>query len=274
MANNITEYNATPGSNTTIDSISIDEGMAASNVNNAIRSLMSHLKNVDTGSQALTALSVTGALSAKGGAVFNEDSADVDFRVESNNQANMLLVDGGNDTVSFQPNSATLTIKAGSGDATNNVRLEASGTTSTFLEYRGFLGHQFYVDTTERLRIESSKVSVGSSTISKTSTGTIEIKGTSANQSIITNSDNSVSYANGATLDFGNRSGLVIVNCWNNGQIELFLCAGGAVVRFAGTGTSAGTISFIPSSGVYRWTNDIGSTATFTHTFIQTRNDA
>jgi len=63
MANNITEYNATPGSNTTIDSISIDEGMAASNVNNAIRSLMSHLKNVDTGSQALTALSVTGALS-------------------------------------------------------------------------------------------------------------------------------------------------------------------------------------------------------------------
>ena len=64
MANNITEYNATPGSNTTIDSISIDEGMAASNVNNAIRSLMSHLKNVDTGSQALTALSVAGSVTA------------------------------------------------------------------------------------------------------------------------------------------------------------------------------------------------------------------
>ena len=59
MANNITEYNATPGSNTTIDSISIDEGMAASNVNNAIRSLMSHLKNVDTGSQAMTSPSFT-----------------------------------------------------------------------------------------------------------------------------------------------------------------------------------------------------------------------
>jgi len=66
MANNITEYNATAGSNTTIDSISIDEGMAASNVNNAIRSLMSHLKNVDTGSQALTALSVTGNVSVGG----------------------------------------------------------------------------------------------------------------------------------------------------------------------------------------------------------------
>ena len=34
-----------------------------------------------------------------GGAVFNEDSADVDFRVESNGNANMLFVDGGNDRV-------------------------------------------------------------------------------------------------------------------------------------------------------------------------------
>jgi len=64
MATNITEYNATAGSNTSIDSINLQENqMVASDVNNAIRSLMSHLKNVDTGSQALTALSVTGALS-------------------------------------------------------------------------------------------------------------------------------------------------------------------------------------------------------------------
>ena len=60
--NNITQYDATAANNTDIDSINIDEGMAASDVNNAIRSLMSHLKNVDTGSQALTALSVTGNL--------------------------------------------------------------------------------------------------------------------------------------------------------------------------------------------------------------------
>ena len=39
------------------------------------------------------------ALSAKGGAVFNEDSADKDFRVESNGNANMVFVDGGNDSV-------------------------------------------------------------------------------------------------------------------------------------------------------------------------------
>ena len=39
-------------------------------------------------------LGVTGALSAKGGAVFNEDSASVDFRIESNDDANMFFLDG------------------------------------------------------------------------------------------------------------------------------------------------------------------------------------
>ena len=153
---NITQYSATPSSNADINDINIAENCPASGLNNAIRELMAHLKNVDTGSQALTALSVTGTLSAKGGAVFNEDSADVDFRVESNGQANMLLVDGGNDTVSFQPNSGNLAIKAGRVDSTNNVRLEAGGTTSTYLEYRGYLGHIFDVNTTEKMRINSS----------------------------------------------------------------------------------------------------------------------
>ncbi len=56
------------------------------------------------GSRKLSASSTgiaieNGTLSAKGGAVFNEDSADVDFRVESNGNANMLFVSGGNDVV-------------------------------------------------------------------------------------------------------------------------------------------------------------------------------
>ena len=42
---------------------------------------------------------IGGALSAKGGAVFNEDSADVDFRVESNNTAHLFFADGGEDVV-------------------------------------------------------------------------------------------------------------------------------------------------------------------------------
>ena len=52
--------------------------------------------------QALTAttLTATGAVSLNGGSfVFNEDSADVDFRIESNGNANMLTVNGGGDRV-------------------------------------------------------------------------------------------------------------------------------------------------------------------------------
>ena len=40
-------------------------------------------------------LAVTGVVTANGGAVFNEGSADVDFRVESNGNANAIFVDGG-----------------------------------------------------------------------------------------------------------------------------------------------------------------------------------
>ena len=38
-------------------------------------------------------------LDQDGAFTFNEDSADVDFRVESNGNANMLFVSGGNDVV-------------------------------------------------------------------------------------------------------------------------------------------------------------------------------
>jgi len=54
---------------------------------------------------AFTTLSTTGVLTQDGGAVFNEASADVDFRVESNGNANMLFVDGGNDRVGIGTDS-------------------------------------------------------------------------------------------------------------------------------------------------------------------------
>ena len=64
----------------------------------------------DSGVTMSSTLGVTGALSAKGGAVFNEDSADVDFRVESNGNANMLFVDGGQDRVGISNNNPQATL--------------------------------------------------------------------------------------------------------------------------------------------------------------------
>ena len=54
-----------------------------------------------------------GAFTQDGAAVFNEGSADVDFRVESNSNANMLFVDAGNDKIGIGTNSGS-----GSGQVT------------------------------------------------------------------------------------------------------------------------------------------------------------
>jgi hypothetical protein len=78
-----------------------DAGMLAfTNGSNVLGSIV-----VDTNSGVQNAgimyLSSTGVLDiqAAGGVVINEDSVDADFRVESNGNANMLVVDGGDDSV-------------------------------------------------------------------------------------------------------------------------------------------------------------------------------
>jgi len=46
-----------------------------------------------------TLIEAVGRLEVTGGAIFNEASADVDFRIESNGNANMFFVDGGDNTI-------------------------------------------------------------------------------------------------------------------------------------------------------------------------------
>lgn len=66
--------------------------------------------------KALSSLTVngdstlTGDLTINGGAVINEASADEDFRVESNGNANMLFVDGGVDKVGIGTNAPEATL--------------------------------------------------------------------------------------------------------------------------------------------------------------------
>ena len=54
---------------------------------------------IDPPATISTAQTFSSTLTANGGAVFNEDSASVDFRVESNGDANCLIVDGSGDKV-------------------------------------------------------------------------------------------------------------------------------------------------------------------------------
>jgi len=71
-----------------------------------------------------------------GGVVFNEDSADLDFRVESNGNANAIFVNGGEDTVgignsnahSFDDNADNLVVGTGSGH--NGITIYSDGSSS------------------------------------------------------------------------------------------------------------------------------------------------
>ncbi len=65
----ISEYSATPSANTDIDNIDINEGCSPSGINNAIRSLMSHLKGWQggtSGDSLAVAGGGTGATTASG----------------------------------------------------------------------------------------------------------------------------------------------------------------------------------------------------------------
>jgi hypothetical protein len=70
------------------------------------------------------AITTTGDTSLKGNVVINEDSADKDFRVESNGNANMVFVDGGNDVVGIG------TVPATTGNIVTHIKQGDSGATS------------------------------------------------------------------------------------------------------------------------------------------------
>jgi hypothetical protein len=138
------------------------------------------LTKIKTGSVSdsitLTTPTIDGVLTANGGAVFNEASADVDFRVESDNNTHALFVDGGNNLVGIgtdSPNSYYSKKLVVSSPDENGITIV--GTTSSYnylmfadgtsgdATYRGYLGYDhaddsmvFATAASNRLRIDSS----------------------------------------------------------------------------------------------------------------------
>ena len=113
--------------------------------------------------------------------VFNESGSTADFRVESNNNANMLFVDGGNNKVGVGTGSPNrdLHISGGASDIAFGITNSASGTSASdgfsitvenptpdvAIRQRENANMKFLTNNTERMRIDSSgRVGIGTST--------------------------------------------------------------------------------------------------------------
>ena len=72
---------------------------------------------------------IGGDLNVTGSSTFNEDSADVDFRIESNNNVNMFYVNGGTDKIGIgtQHPSGTLHISSSATNSTASVWIQGEG---------------------------------------------------------------------------------------------------------------------------------------------------
>jgi len=96
-----------------------------------------------------------------GAIVFNESSRDRDFRVESNNNANMLFVDGGSDEVGIGTASPSGTLDIASSDANYQLVITPSGTNASGtinFNSPGSGGAKIRVQGTERVSISSAGV--------------------------------------------------------------------------------------------------------------------
>ena len=85
----------------------------------------------------ITSLGTLTGLTVNGATVFNENSADVDFRIESNGNANMLFVDGGNDRVGIgtATPASLLEVKAATLNRSNGIALRGSGANDILYMY-------------------------------------------------------------------------------------------------------------------------------------------
>jgi hypothetical protein len=128
----ISEFSSTPGNNTDIDGIDIAEGCAPSNINNAIRELMSQLKNQQAGLDGDTfttndVLTVSGVTANAGRVRLGEDADNgsnyTELRSAASLASNITFVlpsaDGSANTVLATDGSGNLSFSAITG--TGNV---------------------------------------------------------------------------------------------------------------------------------------------------------
>ncbi len=163
MATKVVDYSGTPASNTSLDSVSIEDGWLPSTVNEAVQALMSHLKEMTDGTAAATATtdSITaGTTQTQGGATLAPSPYNRITVCANGNDgvklpsaiANLVVTikNEGANAAKVWPNSSD-TIDGGSADAADTNTLAATTGVRTYLA----------VDATDWITISDSAAGIG-----------------------------------------------------------------------------------------------------------------
>lgn len=125
-------------------------------------------------------------------------------------------------------------------------------------------------------------LSNGNISLAPNGTGVVNISApivssVSASTAVIDRSGTSASYANAATVDFSNFSGMILVNRQDtgSGNVALWILGSGNVLKLGDSvGDQSGTFTHVSGINGYRWTNNTGGTITVAFAAIKTRSGA
>ena len=165
-------------------------------------------------------------LKAGSGAVFNEDSNDIDFRVESNSNANMLFVDAGNDAVGIN-NSSPATDLDVTGNILTSSALYLNSLSVGSMAYFSYGGGNpklwntangallFGTNNTERMRIHSG----GAITVGTTETNVMTVDG---RHGIVLHNNTVNAYAGVAQFSANGSAGIRVNRDADDGNLVVF----------------------------------------------------
>ena len=142
----------------------------------------------------------------------------------------------------------------------------------TSIQIGSLLGYDYYFVNLTGL---DGIIGLTGATLTTPTITTPVISGSSVSTSYLDYSGTSATYANGATVDFSNFSGMIIVNnTLSTGNVQLWLCGGGTATKLGDSSSSTtqnGTIAEISGGGGYRWTNNTGASQSISFGVIRTR---